>query len=119
MPQRVQVRVEQLTDDEQVANEGTEAPESTPAKRCRFKFFSAKCPSRPKTAKTTNIRQEILKYKEGLSESHQTAATSAEVEESGIEYWLTQCCSTAFPSLKPLALDLLAMPLSGIYREGV
>lgn len=27
VPQRVQVREEQLTDDEQVANEGTEAPE--------------------------------------------------------------------------------------------
>jgi len=34
VPQRVQVREEKLADDEQVANEGTEAPESTPAKRC-------------------------------------------------------------------------------------
>lgn len=89
MPHRVQVREEQLTNDEQVTNQGTEAPESTPAKRRRFKFFSANRPSRPKTAKTTNIRQEILKYKEGLSESHHTAATNAEVEESVIEYWLT------------------------------
>lgn len=119
VPQRVQVREEQCTDDEQVANEGTGAPESTPAKRCRFKFFSANRPSRPKTAKTTNIRQEILKYKEGLSESHKTAATSAEVEESGIEYWLTRYCSTAFPTLKPLALDLLAMPASQAFTERV
>lgn len=119
VPQRVQVREEQCTDDEQVANEGTGAPESTPAKRCRFKFFSANRLSRPKTAKTTNIRQEILKYKEGLSESHKTAATSAEVEESGIEYWLTRCCSTAFPTLKPLALDLLAMPASQAFTERV
>lgn len=94
-----------MTDDEQVANEGTEAPESTPAKRRRFKFFSANRPSRP--------------YKEGLSESHQTAATSAEVEESGIEYWLTQCCSTVFPTLKPLALDILAMPASQAFTERV
>ncbi|KAJ8012551.1 hypothetical protein DPEC_G00044010 [Dallia pectoralis] len=115
--QRVQVREEQLTDDKQVANEGTEAPESTPANRCRFKFFSANRPSRPKTAKTTNIRQEILKYKQGLSKSHQTA--SAEVDESGIEYWLTQCGSTAFPTLKPLALDLLSMPASQTFTERV
>lgn len=57
VPQRVQVREEHLTDDEQVANEGTEAPESTPAKRCRFKFFSTNRPLRLKRAKTTNIRQ--------------------------------------------------------------
>ncbi|KAK0152186.1 Zinc finger BED domain-containing protein 1 [Merluccius polli] len=119
VPQRVQVREEQLTDDEQVADESTEAPEPTPAKRPRFKFFSANRSSRPKTAKTTNIRQEILKYKEWLSESHQTAATSAEVEESGIECWLTHCCSTVFPTLKPLALDLLAMPASQAFTERV
>lgn len=40
VPQRVQVQEEQLTDDEQVAKEGTEAPESTPAKQHRFKFSS-------------------------------------------------------------------------------
>ena len=113
VPQRVQIREEPLTDDEQVANEGTEAPELTPARRPRFKFFSANRPSRPKTAKTTNIRQEISKYKEGLFRS-----TSAGVEESGIEYWLTQC-STAFPTLKPLALDLLAMPASQAFTERV
>lgn len=33
VPQTVQVREEQLTDDEQVASEGTEAPEPTPTKR--------------------------------------------------------------------------------------
>nr|XP_023672297.1 zinc finger BED domain-containing protein 1-like [Paramormyrops kingsleyae] len=113
VPRRVHVREEHFTDDEQVANEGTEEPESTPAKRCRFKFFSSNRPSRPKAAKTINIRQEILKYKEGLS------ATSAEVEESGIEYWLSQCCSTVFPTLKPLALDLLAMPASQAFTERV
>lgn len=86
-------------------------PDLTPAKRRRFMFYSVSRPSRPKTAKTTNIRQE---YKEGLSEP-----TSAEVEESGIEYWLTKCCSTAFPTLKPLALDLLAMPASQAFTERV
>jgi hypothetical protein len=112
VPQRVEIREEQLTDDEQVANEGTEAPDSTAAKRSRFKCFSANRPSRPKMPKTTNIRQEILKYKEGLSESHQTTATSA-------EYWLTQCCSNAFPTLKPMALDLLAMSASQAFTERV
>lgn len=86
MPQRLQVQEEELTDEEQVANEGTEPPGATPAKRHRFKFFSSSRPSRPKTAKTTNIRQEILKYKEGLSKFTHTVATSAEVEESGIEF---------------------------------
>lgn len=103
-----------MTDDEQVANnEGTEAPESTPAKRRRFKFFSANRPSRPKT---TNIRQEILKYQGELSEFHHTAA---EVEESSIEYWLTQCSSTAFSTLKLLALNLLSMPASQAFTEKV
>ncbi|XP_060797780.1 zinc finger BED domain-containing protein 4-like [Neoarius graeffei] len=118
VPQRLQVQEEQLTDDEQGTNESAEAPGATPAKRRRFKFFSASRPSRPKTAKTTNIRQEILKYKEGLSEFHYAAATSAEGEDSGIEYWLTQC-STSFPTLKPLALDLLAMPASQAFTERV
>ncbi|XP_028828055.1 zinc finger BED domain-containing protein DAYSLEEPER-like [Denticeps clupeoides] len=104
-------REEHLTDDEQVANEGTEEPATTPAKRRRFKLFSSNRPSRPKAAKTINIMQEILKYKEGLSECHQTAATSAE------DYWLTQCSSTVFPTLKPLALDLLAMPASQTFTE--
>lgn len=108
-----------MTDDGQVASEGTEAPEPTPTKRRRFQFFSANHPSRPKTAKTTNIRREILKYKEALSKPHQAAATSAEVEESGIEYWLSQCCSTVFPTLKPVALDLLAMPASQAFTERV
>ena len=84
-----------------------------PPKWRGFKFFSAYRLSRHKT---TNIRQEILKYKEGLSEFHQTAA---EVEESGIEYRLTQCSSTAFPTLKPVALDLLLMPASQAFTEKV
>lgn len=92
-------------------------PESTPTKKRRFQFFSASCPSGPKTDKRKNIRQEITKYKEGLFESHQTAAPGAEVEESGIDYWLTPYCSSV--TLKPLALDHLAMPASQACTERV
>lgn len=103
---------EQVTDDEQVA------PEVPSAKRKRFKYFSSKRPVRPKTPKPLSIRQELLKYRALLSESFHTG-DGDEVEESGIEYWLTRCCSTAFPNLKPLALDLLAMPASQAFTERV
>ncbi|XP_077392118.1 zinc finger BED domain-containing protein 4-like isoform X2 [Festucalex cinctus] len=102
------------SDDEQVTSEGAEVPELIPAKRPRFQFFSANHPSRIKTAKTANIRQEISKYKMALSQF-----TAAEIEESGINYWLTQCGSTAFPTLKPLALDLLAMSASHAFMQRI
>ncbi len=51
-----------------------------------------------------------MKYKDGLS--HQAAsANKTEVEESGIEFWISPS-SAVFPQLKPLALDLLAMSAS-------
>ena len=117
VPRRVQVREEQVSgDDEEPENMDTEAlAETTPAKRPRFKFFSASRPARPKTPKTTNIKQEILKYKDGLS--HQ-AADNTEVEESGIAFWISQS-SMVFPHLKALALDLLAMPASQAFTERV
>ena len=37
-------------------------------------------------------------------------------EDTGVEFWLAQS-STSYPTLKPLALDLLAMPASQAFTE--
>ncbi|KAJ8346599.1 hypothetical protein SKAU_G00280000 [Synaphobranchus kaupii] len=111
VPPRLQVQ-EEVTDDEE--NGDTEASETTHLplpKRPRFRFFSASRPSRPRTSKTSSIRQEIQKYKEGLSHA-------ANTEESEMEFWTSQRC-TVFALLKPLALDLLVMPASQAFAERV
>lgn len=69
----------QATDDEE-EEENTKTSKATHlpvAKRPRFRFFSTTHPFRPKTS---YIRQEIQKYKEGLSHA---AADNA--EESAVE----------------------------------
>lgn len=57
----------QATDDEE-EEENTETSKATHlpvAKQPRVRFFSTAHPSRHRTSKTSNIRQEIQKYKEG------------------------------------------------------
>lgn len=81
LPPRMQVQGE-VTDDEEEENGDTEASEiiHLPVpKQTRFRFLSASHPSRPRTSKTSTIRQEIKKYKEVLSHA-------ANTEESGIEF---------------------------------
>ncbi|XP_058643761.1 protein SGT1 homolog isoform X5 [Onychostoma macrolepis] len=91
-------------------DEMSEEEEEMPmSKRPRFRFFSANHPSRPSTSKTS-IRQVIQKYKEGLSH--------ANTEESGMDFWTSQSC-TVSAHLKPLALNLLAMPASQAFAEHV
>lgn len=111
VPPRLQVQ-EEVTDDEEEENGDTDASEATHLlmpKRPRFRFFSASHPLRPRTSKTSSIRQEIQKYKEGLCHA-------ANTEESGMQFWTSQSCSVF---LKSLALDLLAMPASQAFAERV
>lgn len=55
-----------------------------------------------------SIRQVVKQFKESLSH--------ANPEESGMDFWSSQS-STMYPLLKPLALDLLAMPASKAFAE--
>ncbi|KAJ4940897.1 hypothetical protein JOQ06_027188 [Pogonophryne albipinna] len=111
VPPRLQVE-EQVSENEEEEIVDTVAPETTHCpKRPRFRFFSPSRPSRPRTSEASSIWQEIKKYKEGLSHA-------ANTEESGMEFWISQS-STAFTLLKPLALDLLAMPASQAFAERV
>lgn len=98
---------EEVTDDEDIRN--AEVSDAPLQKRSRFRFFSAYGPSKPKTSKSS-IRQEVQKFKEALSH--------ANPDESGMDFWSSQS-STMFPLLKPLALDLLAMPASEAFAERV
>ncbi|KAJ8376823.1 hypothetical protein SKAU_G00074030 [Synaphobranchus kaupii] len=91
--------------------EEQERLEAPPAKRSRFRFLSKNCPPRPSTSSIGSIRQEIRKYREDLSQQEIT-------HNKGMEFWLTQS-STIYPQLKPLALDLLAMPASQAFAERV
>lgn len=100
---------EELTDEEEDVR-NTEASATTlEPKRPRFRFFSSKRPSKPRTSKTS-IRQEIQKYKDELSR--------ANTEKSGLGFWFSQS-STVFAHMKHQALDLLAMPASQAFAERV
>ncbi|XP_076137950.1 zinc finger BED domain-containing protein 4-like [Alosa pseudoharengus] len=98
---------EEATDDEDIGS--AEVSDAPLQKRPRFRFLSAHRPSRPKTSKTS-IRLEVQKFKEALSH--------ANPDDSGMDFWSSQS-STMFPLLKPLALDLLAMPASEAFAERV
>ena len=67
--------------------------------------------TRPKQkTSTTSIRQQIIKYKEELS--HPITG------DTGTDFWLEKSDSF-YHSLKPFALDLLAMPASQAFAERV
>lgn len=95
-------------DEEDVGN--AEVAESPTQKRPRFRFFSSHAHRLPRSRSSkTNVKHELQKFKEILSHYP---------EESGIEFWCSQS-SVTFPMLKPLALDLLAMPASQAFAERV
>ncbi|XP_076126400.1 uncharacterized protein LOC143106093 isoform X2 [Alosa pseudoharengus] len=81
------------------------------SKRPRFRFLSAKLASskRPKPPMTKTL-QELRKYKEELSSQNISDF------ETGMDFWLAQNSMT-YVTLKPLALDLLAMPASQAFAE--
>ncbi|XP_041837640.1 E3 SUMO-protein ligase ZBED1-like [Melanotaenia boesemani] len=89
-----------------------EEPEVVPStsKKPVFRFHS-KCCSTPRQRSSTNtMRQQIRKYKEELSQPITC--------DTGTEFWLEKSDSL-YPSLKPFALDLLAMPASQAFAERV
>ncbi|KAK0147779.1 hypothetical protein N1851_012520 [Merluccius polli] len=99
---------EEETDEEE--NRQAETTETAPLpKQPRFRFFSPSRPARPRTPRAS-IRQEIQKYKDTLSKA-------ADAQE-WMEFWSSQS-DTVFERLKPLALDLLAMPASQAFAEHV
>lgn len=87
--------------EEEVIKEPEAAPSS---KQPVFRFLS-KCRATRPTPKmsTTSIRQQIIKYKEELS--------NPITEDTETDFWLEKSDSF-YHSLKPFALDLLAMPAS-------
>lgn len=107
------IREEERTDDEKEENGQAENAETAPLpKRPRFTFFNPNRPERPR-APRASIRQEIQKYKDAL---YQCRADND--QQSGIEFWSSQS-GTVFELLKPLALDLLAIPASQAFAERV
>lgn len=95
---------EEETDEDEENGQAETAPLP---KRPRFRFFSSSHPARPRTS----IRQETQKCKDMLSQ--------ADVQnESGIGFWSSQS-DTVFKLLKPLALDLLAVPASPVFAKRV
>lgn len=90
-----------------------EEPEAaTSSKQPVFRFLSKCRTTTPKQQKTstTSIRQQIIKYKEQLSHPI--------TEDTGTDFWLEKSDSF-YHSLKPFALDLLAMPASQAFAERV
>lgn len=103
------VREEEAEDEEPM--EGEEESKVEPQrKRPRFKFLSkASRPSKSSLSKMS-VREEIKKFKEQLSQPTN--------QETALEFWAAQGDSV-YPSLKPIALDLLAMPASQAFAERV
>ncbi|XP_063734730.1 uncharacterized protein LOC134869531 isoform X2 [Eleginops maclovinus] len=94
------------------AEEVIEEPEPAPSsKQPVFRFLSKCRTTRPKQkTSTTSVRQQIIKYKEELSHPI--------TEDTGTDFWLEKSDSF-YHSLKPFALDLLAMPASQAFAERV
>lgn len=87
-----------------------EAGSSSSSKQPVFRFLS-KCRTKPKhKTSTCSIRQQISKYKEELSQPFSC--------DTGTEFWMEKS-DTVYHSLKPFALDLLAMPASQAFAERV
>lgn len=105
--------VHTVPDHEDTNEEGgvgdTEVVEGPEQKRPRFRFFSAHRLPRPRSS--NNIKHELQKFKDIMS-------TYPVPNQSGLQFWCSQS-TTTFPLLKPLALDLLAMPASQAFAERV
>ncbi|CAM4713087.1 unnamed protein product [Leuciscus chuanchicus] len=104
-------RQEDQSEDD-AEEEVIEEPEAAPSSKQPVFRFLSKCRttrSKQKTS-TTSIRQQIIKYKEELSHPI--------TEDTGTDFWLAKRDSF-YHSLKPFALDLLAMPASQALAERV
>lgn len=83
--------------------------DEVPPKRPRFKFLASQHSKQPRAS---IAQQEMRKYKDEL--------LSQQIPdfEHGLDFWLSQNPMT-YVTLKPLALDLLAMPASQAFAERV
>lgn len=103
------IREEETDEDEEERRE-VPLPET---KRPRFRFLSKASASRPSRSSLSVskpcVRQEMLKFKEQLSQPMN--------KETALDFWAAQ--GSVYQSLKPLALDLLAMPASQAFAERV
>jgi hypothetical protein len=104
------VREEEEEAEESEKGEGAAAEPLK--KRSRFKYFSKthrpSKSSRPKPC----VRHEMEKYKQELSHLTEEECSSA------LEFWIAQP-DHAYPLLKPIALDIIAMPASQAFAERV
>ena len=121
VPPRIREEEEEENDGEEEA-ENRQAVTAPLPKRPKFRFFcSPSRPARPRNPRAS-IRQEIQKYKDTLVLQAEAAEDDQEDQEkeseTGIEFWSSQS-DTVFKHLKPLALDLLAMPASQAFAERV
>ncbi|XP_061882126.1 uncharacterized protein LOC133633574 isoform X1 [Entelurus aequoreus] len=99
-------------EDEHEEPEEEEKEERLQRKRPRFKFLSkASRPSRSSCSKPC-VKEEMKKFKEQLSQP------TNEESETALEFWAAQGDSV-YPSLKPIALDLVDMPASQAFAERV
>ncbi|XP_061573408.1 uncharacterized protein LOC133438847 isoform X1 [Cololabis saira] len=97
---------------DQSEDDAEEEPQAAPSsKQPVFRFLSKCRTTRPKQKlSTTSIRHQIVKYKEELSHPI--------TEETATDFWLEKS-DGFYHSLKPFALDLLAMPASQAFAERV
>lgn len=103
------LREEEVEHEEPEEEEKEERPQR---KRPRFKFLSkASRPSRSSCSKPC-VKEEMKKFKEQLSQP------TNEESETALKFWAAQGDSV-YPSLKPIALDILAMPASQAFAERV
>lgn len=111
VPQPPVVREEEEAEDEEPDEGEAESKEGPQRKRPRFKFLSkaSRRPSRSSLSKPC-VKEEMKKFKEQLSQPTN--------QETALEFWAAQADSV-YPSLKPIALDLLAMPASQAFAERV
>lgn len=107
------VREEEAEEESEKGEGAVEVPEPE-RKRSRFKYLSkTNRPSRSSCPKPC-VRQEMEKFKQELSQF----LTEEESSLSALDFWVAQS-DYAYPLLKPIALDLLAMPASQAFAERV
>ncbi|XP_017293396.1 uncharacterized protein LOC108248867 [Kryptolebias marmoratus] len=105
---------DQPKDDGEENRRLPEEPEAAPStsKQPVFRFLSKWHTKSVKRISTSSIRQQIRKYKEELSQPITRDC------DTGIDFWLEKS-DTFYHSLKPFALDLLAIPASQAFAERV
>ena len=110
--QHVELEDQPEDDGEEIEKEPEELePAPSSSKQPVFRFLSkSRIKPKQKISSTTSIKQQIRKYKEELSQPITCATATG--------FWLEKS-DTFYHSLKPFALDLLAIPASQAFAERV